>query len=121
MEEKDFDFKTVGKQMPYRTPEGFFEKMQEQVMERAQGGKQKRQHRMKLVVSTVFAAAAVLLGVIFFPASQPEVEQLPSNQLIVSTDLEYAYPDTMDSYIEEMSDEELAEWVELSDNDIFIN
>ena len=118
--EKDFDFKNVGKQMPYHTPDGFFEKMQEQVMERVQGEKQKRQHRMKLVISTAFAAAAVLLGIIFFPASQPEIEQLPSNSLIVSTNLD-SYSDTMDRYIEEMSDEELAEWVELSDNDIFIN
>ena len=29
--EKEFDFKNIGKQMPYRTPDGFFDRMQEQV------------------------------------------------------------------------------------------
>lgn len=33
MVEKDFDFKQIGKQLPYRVPDGFFEKMQGQVME----------------------------------------------------------------------------------------
>ena len=27
--EKEFDFKNIGKQMPYRTPDGFFDRMQE--------------------------------------------------------------------------------------------
>ena len=26
--EKEFDFKNIGKRMPYRTPDGFFGKMQ---------------------------------------------------------------------------------------------
>lgn len=26
--EKEFDFKNIGKQMPYRTPDGFFDRMQ---------------------------------------------------------------------------------------------
>ena len=25
--EKEFDFKNIGKQMPYRTPDGFFDRM----------------------------------------------------------------------------------------------
>ena len=32
--EKEFDFKNIGKRMPYRTPDGFFGKMQKQVLER---------------------------------------------------------------------------------------
>ncbi len=28
--EKEFDFKNIGKRMPYRTPDGFFGKMQKQ-------------------------------------------------------------------------------------------
>ncbi|MCS2372460.1 hypothetical protein NXV03_22650 [Phocaeicola vulgatus] len=48
-------------------------------------------------------------------------EELPSPSLIVSTDLDSSYSDTLDRYIESMSDEELAGWVELSENDIFIN
>ena len=34
--EKEFDFKNIGKRMPYRTPDGFFGKMQKQVLERTQ-------------------------------------------------------------------------------------
>ena len=34
--EKKFDFKNIGKRMPYRTPDGFFGKMQKQVLERTQ-------------------------------------------------------------------------------------
>lgn len=119
--ENEFDFKSIGKQMPYRTPEDFFEKMQKQVTEHAQGEKPRKQPRMKLVVATAFAVAAMLLGLVFFPTTQPEAEQLSAGDLLVSTDLTYSYSDAMDSYIEEMPDEELAEWVEFSDNDIFIN
>lgn len=31
--EKEFDFKNIGKRMPYRTPDGFFGKMQKQVLD----------------------------------------------------------------------------------------
>lgn len=122
MADKDFDFKNIGKQMPYRAPDGFFEKMEEQMMKHAADDKKhKRQYRMKLIISVTLAAAAILMGVIFFPATKPEIEQFPSNSLIVSMDLDYSSPDVMDQYIADMSDEELAEWVELSENDIFIN
>ena len=113
--EKEFDFKNIGKRMPYRTPDGFFGKMQKQVLERTQAERFNRQHRIKLII------AAVMLGVLFFPISQPVAEELPSPSLIVSTDLDSSYSDTLDRYIESMSDEELAGWVELSENDIFIN
>lgn len=121
MEEKDFDFKKIGKQMPYRIPANFFEKMPDQVMECVQEGGHKRQHRIKWIVSATLAAAAVLLGVVFFSVSGPSAEQLPSDSFLVSADSDYSYPDAMDQYIENMPDEELAEWVELSENDIFIN
>ena len=115
--EKEFDFKNIGKRMPYRTPDGFFGKMQKQVLERTFN----RQHRIKLIIGAALAIAAVMLGVLFFPISQPVAEELPSHSLIVSTDLDSSYSDTLDRYIESMSDEELAGWVELSENDIFIN
>lgn len=121
MVEKDFDFKQIGKQLPYRVPDGFFEKMQGQVMECIQEEKHRKQHWIRLVVPATFIAAAVWLGILFFPVFSPETERLPSETLIVSTALDCPYSDVMDQYIEAMSDEELAEWVELSENDIFIN
>lgn len=122
MVEKDFDFQNIGKQMPYRIPDGFFDKMQEQVMERVQKEeKHKKPHRVKLILWATLAAAAVLVGVVFFSGPRPAAEQLPSDSFLVSVGLDYSYPDAMDQYIESMPDEELAEWVELSENDIFIN
>jgi len=71
-----------------------------------------------MIIGAALAIAAVMLGVLFFPISQPVAEELPSPSLIVSTDLDSSYSDTLDRYIESMSDEELAGWVELSENDI---
>lgn len=121
MVKKDFDFNDIGKQMPYLVPEGFFEQAQEQMVQRTGVDKRKNSHRIKLIVSATLAAAAVLWGILFFSVPQPETEQLPSGSLIVSTDLDYSYSDALDQYIESMPDAELAEWVELSENDIFIN
>ena len=102
--EKEFDFKNIGKRMPYRTPDGFFGKMQKQVLERTQAERFNRQHRIKLIIGATLAIAAVMLGVLFFPISQPVAEELPSPSLIVSTDLDSSYSDTLDRYIESMSD-----------------
>ena len=74
--EKEFDFKNIGKRMPYRTPDGFFGKMQKQVLERTQAERFNRQHRIKLIIGAALAIAAVMLGVLFFPISQPVAEEL---------------------------------------------
>lgn len=77
--EKEFDFKNIGKRMPYRTPDGFFGKMQKQVLERTQAERFNRQNRIKLIIGATLAIAAVMLGVLFFPISQPVAEELPSH------------------------------------------
>ena len=59
--EKEFDFKNIGKQMPYRTPDGFFDRMQEQVSARTKVEKHKKQLRMRLVIAATLAAAAMVL------------------------------------------------------------
>lgn len=76
--EKEFDFKNIGKQMPYRTPDGFFDRMQEQVSARTKVEKHKKQLRMRLVIAATLAAAAMVLGLVFFPAGTPEAEQVSS-------------------------------------------
>ena len=63
--EKEFDFKNIGKRMPYRTPDGFFGKMQKQVLERTQAERFNRQNRIKLIIGATLAIAAVMLGVLF--------------------------------------------------------
>lgn len=118
--EKEFDFKNIGKQMPYRTPDGFFDRMQEQVSARTKVEKHKKQLRMRLVIAATLAAAAMVLGLVFFPAGTPEAEQVSSNSLLVATGIDYSYSDAMDNFIAEMPDDELEEWVELSEYDIFM-
>lgn len=122
MVEKDFDFEEIGKRMPYRVPPGFFEKMREQVTECVEKEeRRKRSRRLKWIVSATLAAAAVFLGVVFFTVSGPSADRLPSDSFLVSAGSDYSSPDAIDQYIEVMPDEELAEWVELCENDIFIN
>lgn len=71
-----------------------FRKMQKQVLERTQAERFNRQNRIKLIIGATLAIAAVMLGVLFFPISQPVAEELPSHSLIVSTNLDSSYSDT---------------------------
>ena len=58
---KEFDFDDIGKKTPYRTPDNFFEDMQQKVMERTYG-RQRRKRRLQIMFSTAVAAAAILAG-----------------------------------------------------------
>ena len=46
---KEFDFDDIGRKTPYRTPDNFFEDMQQKVMERTCGG-QRRKHRLQIIL-----------------------------------------------------------------------
>lgn len=49
---KNFDFNEIGKRTPFRTPEGFFEKMQAETLKRVAEEKQKTKiYRLKWGVS----------------------------------------------------------------------
>ena len=77
--EKEFDFKNIGKQMPYRTPDGFFDRMQEQVSARTKVEKHKKQLRMRLVIAATLAAAAMVLGLVsFLPVLRKRNKYLPT-------------------------------------------
>ena len=116
---KDFDFDDIGKRTPYTTPDGFFEDVQRKVMERT-GVKQQRKSHMKLIISTVVAIAAVLAGILFVPSlrQMDEVKSSSSNTLAVDR---INGTDPVDTWIKELSDEELEELVSFSENDIFLN
>ena len=86
--EKEFDFKNIGKRMPYRTLMAFSEKCKNKYWSDTQAERFNRQNRIKLIIGATLAIAAVMLGVLFFPISQPVAEELPSHSLIVSTDLD---------------------------------
>ena len=99
--------------MPYRTPDGFFDRMQEQVSARTKVEKHKKQLRMRLVIAATLAAAAMVLGVVFFLAGTTEAEQVISNSLIATTGIDYSYSDAKENFIAEMPDDTLEEGVEL--------
>lgn len=115
---KEFDFDDIGKKTPYRIPDNFFEDMQQKVMERTDGG-QCRKHRLQILFSTAIAAAAVLAGILFIPShfQSEDVTNGTSDMLAI----ERSGSDPADKWIHELSDEELEELVNFSENDIFLN
>lgn len=116
---KDFDFDDIGKQTPYRTPEGFFGDVQRKVMERS-GVSRQRKSRLKLIVSTAITIAAILTGLLFVP-SLYRMDTTPTPSTSGTLAIEKTTSDPMDRWINELSDEELAELVNFSDNDMFLN
>ena len=115
---KEFDFDDIGKKTPYRTPDNFFEDMQQKVMERTYG-RQRRKRRLQIMFSTAVAAAAILAGVLFVP-SYLQTRDVPagtSDMLAVDR----SSSDPADKWIHELSDEELEELVSFSESDIFLN
>ena len=116
--EKDFDFGAIGKRTPFRTPEGFFERMQAETMRRVEEEKRRKKlYRLKWGVSMALAIAAMVCGFIFFPATPTDVvEPSYENEWLAQLP---AGTDAMDLYLQHLSDEELEEWMEFSENDIF--
>ena len=115
---KEFDFDSMGKRTPYRVPEGFFERMQTETMERVAEEKRKKKiYRLKWGISMALAVAAMVCGFIFFPSAPTEVA-VPDH---TTEWLAQVNDDTdeMDLYLQGLSDEELEAWVEFSENDIF--
>lgn len=103
---KDFDFDKIGKKTPYRVPEGFFDDMQQQVMQQVE----KPRHRslvIRRITYAVIGAAALVSAFVFIPRSADDVQ---SNQEMTSY-----------NWVEELSDEELQSLDNFSENDIFMN
>ena len=104
--DKEFDFNEIGKRIPYRVPETFFEDVQAKVLKRA--GEEKKRLRIRRLWwggSIALAVAAMMCGVVFF-TNVPK--DLPEHGM-----------DAMDVYVRNLTDEELNEWVEFSENDIY--
>lgn len=117
----DFDFDNIGKRTPYRTPDGFFDEMQREVMKRTYG-EQRRKRRLKMIISTAVAMAAVLAGVLFIPSFYQNSDTIsPVNGSALAVDNNRSAADMTDKWIKELSDEELEELVNFSENDVFLN
>ena len=115
---KEFDFNEVGKRMPFRTPDGFFERMQAETLKRvAEEKRKKKLYRLKVGVLVALAMAAMICGFLFLPVSQPEkTEQATTVDWMAQLS---PGEDAMDFYIQHLTDEELEHWMEFSENDIF--
>ena len=116
--DKEFDFDAVGKRTPFRTPDGFFQRMQAETLKRVEEEKRRKKlYRLKWGVSVALAIAAMVCGFIFFPAAPSDgIEPTYEDEWLaqLSDDM-----DAMDFYLQHLSDEELEEWMEFSENDIF--
>lgn len=115
---KDFDFNEIGKRMPYRVPDAFFENMQANLLKRADEEKKRRRvFRMRWGGTIALALAAMICGMVFL-TSKPDtqVESLPVEEWMAQSTNDQ---DVVDLYIQGLTDEELEEWVEFSENDIY--
>lgn len=76
--EKTFDFNTIGKRMPYTVPDGFFDKMEEDIVaslsSNTTGEKPKKARIIKIAVRSVLSAAAALALFFVVRATLPKSE-----------------------------------------------
>lgn len=74
--EKDFDFNRIGKRMPYKTPESFFDEMEANIWKEVQGGfpnaHKRKTYRLRILAGTLAVAASIALLLVFSPASRKE-------------------------------------------------
>ena len=49
---KDFDFDKVGKRMPYTTPDGFFDKLEDDIWKEVKNDSQEKQNNITATVET---------------------------------------------------------------------
>lgn len=113
---KDFDFDDIGKKIPYRVPEAFFDNLQQEALRRS--GVRRRFRFRPAVVWTMAVAAAFVTGLLLKPLFGPE--QQPVGTVVAPIDV-VAVANTGDRWIYEMSDEELEELAGFSEYDMFMN
>ena len=118
--DKDFDFDNIGKQIPYRTSDNFFEEVQRKVMEQTGITQRRKRCRLHMIVATTFAAVAVLAGLLFVPSFLPADSPLSDTKVLAIDNVTLSV-DPVDKWIKNISDEELEELVSFSENDIFLN
>ena len=70
---KNFDFKRIGKRMPYRTPEGFLDEMEANIWKEVQSGlpqtHQRKPYRLRIFAASLAVAASIALLLVFTPVS----------------------------------------------------
>lgn len=114
----NFDIEKIGRQMPYRVPDGFFEHSYQKIMSvtvnagSARKPRRAARRRLMAFISAVAGVAAVVLMALF--ALQREMP----------TDSEAASDEAVAEYISDivnnMSDEELDNRIEYTDPDMYM-
>ncbi|MDR0938688.1 MAG: hypothetical protein LBN29_04930 [Mediterranea sp.] len=109
----EFDFDEIGKRTPYRTPDGFFDEARRRVMAEV-GVKPRRKNasRLRLVVITALATAAIVAGLFFIPSFLGGMVSTPVTADVTSHS---------DTWIHNLSDDQLDELLTLADNDLFLD
>jgi len=115
--EKEFDFENIGKRMPYEMPEGYMSSLEEKIAAKCTEQKKPDGARRIRLWTTAIAIAAMLTGVIFVVSQKFNGASTPDNYAEVKD----GYTEMFDQMLDDMSDEELSEYCDFVENDIFIN
>ena len=108
MKNQEFHFEDIGRRMPYKVPEGFFDHLEESIKVET-GLKPRHHHGIWLAIPTVVAAAAVALFLIL-------TRDVPDSNSVTASyihNIEIAY--------NELSTEDQIYLEEVCDDDIFLN
>ena len=108
MKNQEFNFEDIGRRMPYKVPEGFFNHLEESIKVET-GLKPRHHHGIWLAIPTVVAAAAVALFLIL-------TRDVPDSNSVTASyihNIEIAY--------NELSTEDQIYLEEVCDDDIFLN
>ena len=110
--EKEFDFGKIGKRMPYQTPEGFFDEMEENIwneVEKDLRPKPKRPARRLHVLSWALSTAA---GIALMIAMYARYSQAPQQQADGLAQVDKAFAN--------LSQEDQAYMLQVYQEDVFI-
>ena len=79
--EQNYDFSKIGKQMPYTVPDGFFDKLEENVMNevKAQTGKTKKVTVIRMAVRAAIAIAACIALFLVVKKVLPQDNDTPTD------------------------------------------
>lgn len=81
--EKEFDFDRMGKRMPYKTPEGFFDEMEANIWKEVQSElpqtHKRKPYRLRILAGAMAVAASIALLLVFSPFSPEKQDDSFSN------------------------------------------
>lgn len=111
--EKEFDFDKIGKRMPYKTPDAFFDEMEENIWNEVKGDLQpKAKHpsrHLRVLAGALSIAASVALVIVLYARHS----QAPQQQVDGLAQVEQAFAS--------LTPEDQAYMLQVYQDDVFIN